>query len=282
MSETEFCQWRLFYPLISRDESIPTDMKSMIHPYTLKTKLSMLSISDEKHISQSFVTDVYISLGLTDITLKLQNTDKSSPNKIEIEIRNRHKESSPSVIEHWSRYELRSPRLELPEKILSRLDPPLIEQINKHLQRLVQEPNLDHRVEFPCVQLQKTTSLWQMDDSDRQIEETDLHLFIHDRFSPEKRTDYLYVPDRWRTIAIRTSDQHQLSKTLTTLQLDDDKDLLDYFSLLISQTSWNSFHAHQQQQASALSPEKAYMNLLTMSYAAFIELIQRIHSDRTI
>jgi len=67
-------------------------------------------------------------------------------------------------------------------------------------------------------------------------------------------------------------------KTLTTLQIEDDKDLLDYFSFLISQTHFNSISTQHQQQ---LSSKKGYMNLLTMNYAAFIELIQRIYINQT-
>ncbi len=40
-------------------------------------------------------------------------------------------------------------------------------------------------------------------------------------------------------------------KTLTTLQIEDDKDLLDYFSFLIAQTHFNSISTQHQQQLSS-------------------------------
>ncbi|CAF2524113.1 unnamed protein product [Rotaria sp. Silwood2] len=121
-----------------------------------------------------------------------------------------------------------------------------------------------------------------MDDSDRKIEESDIYLMINDNVSSSKeKNDSFYIPKYWRTISIQTSDYDKLIKTLITLQIEDDKDLLDYFSFLISQTCFNSFPSqHQQQLYTTISTEKAYMNLLTMSYASFIELIQRIHRNQ--
>ena len=118
-----------------------------------------------------------------------------------------------------------------------------------------------------------------MDDSDRQIEESDVCLMINKDLSKEQNDDVFYIPKYWRTISIQTGDIDKLLKTLTTLQIEDDKDLLDYFSFLISQTRFNSFST--QHLFPNLSSEKAYMNLLTMSYAAFIELIQRIYINQT-
>jgi len=117
-----------------------------------------------------------------------------------------------------------------------------------------------------------------MDDSDRYIEESDICLMINNHLSKEQNENF-YIPKSWRTISIQTGDHDKLVKTLTTLQIQDDKDLLDYFSFLISQTRLNSFS--KQQLFPTISSEKAYMNLLTMSYAAFIELIQRIHINQT-
>jgi hypothetical protein len=124
--------------------------------------------------------------------------------------------------------------------------------------------------------------IWQIVDTDLQIEESNIYLMINDDDSSKGKNEDFYIPKHWQTISIHTGDNDKLLKTLITLQIEDDKDLLDYFSFLISQTRLNSFSTqHQQQLFPALSPEKAYMNLLTMSYAEFIELIQRIHRNQT-
>jgi hypothetical protein len=280
MSETEFYEWRLFYPLIDPNENMRTDTQIVIQPFSLMSKLNMLAISDEKHSHQSLSTDIYIPLGTDDVVLKIFDIEKLSSCKIDIEIRNRHNESS--LIQHWSRYELKSARFDLPDRLVNRLDPLLIEHIKTYVQRIVHESHFDEcRFDFFCIQLQKIITIWQMDESDRQIEQTDIQLNIHNPLLKDASVEYFHVPNRWRTIAIQTNDHNQLFKTLTTLQIDDDKNLLDYFSFLISQTRFNSFRVHHREQVlSKLSSEKAYVNLLTMSYAAFIELLQGIHIDQ--
>jgi hypothetical protein len=241
----------------------------------------MLSIIDEKYSSKSSYIDIYYPLGNADVCLKLHDVEKLNNFKIEIEIRNRHKEQASSLIQHWSIYEIKYPRVDLPDKILSRLDKMTIETINKYLQIIANEENLFNRFDLSFIKIQKNITIWQMDDSDRKIEETNIYLMINDDLSKVKN-DVFYVPKQWRTISIQTGDHDKLFKTLTTLQIEDDKDLLDYFSLLLSQTRFNTFSTqHQQQLFPTLSPEKAYMNLLTMSYAAFIELIQRIHINQS-
>lgn len=270
MSETEFYQWRLFYPLISSDEKTP---------FTLRTKLKMLLIQDEKHSNRFYSRDFYLPLINGDVALKFSSIDDVSHLKIDLEIRNRQNEISSSNIEHWSRYELKSPKFDLTDKVLARLDSILIEQIQEFLQRFVQEPTIDDR----CIELEKNSEIWSMDETDRQIEETDFNLKMFDQTLSTLNSSELNVPSEWRTIAIQTSDHHQLTKTLTTLQIDDDKDLFDYLTFLLSQTRFRqSFYSENEENEPnssllRLSSEKIYMNLLTMSYASFIELIRRMH-----
>lgn len=259
MSEKEFYQWRLFYPFLPNDQEHPA--------FSLKSKLKMLSITDEKPAQEYFITDLYFPLENSDIALKLH-----SINQIELHVRNRHREIA-SPIEHWSQFELKSSRFDLPEKILSRIDRTLIERIEQYLHQMpitdaIRSPS---SLPFSAIELQKSSTIWQMDDSDRQIEQSDLHLIIHDCHAKEK---HLHIPEQWRTIAIQTSDHQQLCKTLTTFQLEEDKDLLDYFSLLIAQSDWNRW------RTSDLSSAKAYVNLFRMSECAFIELIRAIHFDQ--
>jgi len=275
MSEKEYFEWRLFYPLPSNDETIQSENNIVITPFTLITKLNILTTINEKHSRQSSHVDIYYPLENSDVCLKLHDIEKLNNSKIEIEIRNRHKEQQSSVIQNWSIYEIKYPRIDLPDKILSRLDQLTIEKITKYLQIIINEEN---RLDLSFIKIQKTITQWQMDDSDRYIEESDICLMINNHLSKEQNESF-YIPKSWRTISIQTGDHDKLVKTLTTLQIQDDKDLLDYFSFLISQTRLNSFS--KQQLFPPISSEKAYMNLLTMSYAAFIELIQRIHINQT-
>ncbi|CAF1235211.1 unnamed protein product [Adineta ricciae] len=234
----------------------------------------MLAIIDEKHSKQSSIVDVYYPLESMDICLKVHYLEKSNPCKIEIEIRNRQREQSLTSVQHWSIFQMKFPQVNLPDKILTRLDEITSEKISKYLQMIVNEEY--NRLEY--IQIEKTSTVWQMDDSDRELEQSDIQLTLMKGNEPN---EVFYIPKYWRTIAIQTGDYEKLVKTLTTLQIEDNRDLLDYFSYLISQTRLNSFSLQNQQQLgnSNLSSEKAYMNLLTMSYAAFIELIQRIQKN---
>ena len=281
MSEEENFQWRLFYPLTSNDEYIRTEKHFLITPFTLITKLTMLSIVDERYSSKSSCIDIYYPLGNTDVCLKIHDVEKLNNFKIEIEIRNRHKEQPSSLIQHWSIYEIKYPHTDLPDKIVSRLDKITIEKIIKYLQIITNNKNFLNRLDLSFIKLRKNITIWRMDGSDRKIEETDVYLMINDDLSKEQNNMF-YIPKYWRTISIQTADHDKLLKILATFQIDDDKDLLDYFSFLISQTRFNSFSTqHQQQLFPNLSPEKAYMNLLTMSYPSLIELIQRIHINQS-
>ncbi|UJR36546.1 hypothetical protein I4U23_029266 [Adineta vaga] len=275
MFEKEYFEWRLFYPLTSNDMNIQSEKTFSISPFTLITKLNMLSVVDEKHSKQITYVDHYYPLETTDVCLKIHYLEKLTPYKIEIEIRNHHKEHPSTFIQHWSIYEMKYPRIDLPDKILTRLDQITSDKITKYLQMISNEKNLLDRI-----QVEKTSTIWQMDDSDREIEESDLHLMIENDSRKENK-ELFYIPKFWRTIAIQTGDYEKLFKTLTTLQIEDDKDLLNYFSFLISQTRFHTFSLQNQQQLvnSNLSSEKTYMNLLTMSYAGFIGLIQRIHEN---
>ncbi|CAF0810478.1 unnamed protein product [Rotaria sp. Silwood1] len=282
MPEDEYFEWRLFYPLTSNDENIQNDIKNLsIVPFKLNTKLNILSITEDKYSHQSSYIDIYYLLGNTDVCLKLHDIDKLNNFKIDIEIRNRHKEQQSSLIQHWSIYEIKYPHMDLPDKILSRLDQLTIEKITKYLQIIINKENLLTQTDISFIQIKKHITTWHMDDSDRKIEESDIYLMINDNISSKEKNDTFYIPKYWRTISIQTSDYDKLVKTLITLQIEDDKDLLDYFSFLISQTCFNSFPSqHQQQLFPTISTEKAYINLLTMSYAAFIELIQHIHRNQ--
>ncbi|CAF1490393.1 unnamed protein product [Rotaria magnacalcarata] len=283
MAEEEYFEWRLFFPLTSNDENIQTEIKTnTIVPFTVNTKLNMLSIAEEKYSHRSSFIDIYYLLQNADVCLKVHDIAKLNSLKIEIEIRNRHKEQPPSLIQHWSIYEIKYPRSELPDKILNRLDRTTIEKINEYLQMFIDKDNLVTRTDLSFIQIRKTMTTWHMNDSDRKIDETDIYITINDNVLEKEKNNSFYIPKHWRTLSIQTSDYDQLIKTLTTLQIEDDKDLLDYFSLLTSQTCFNSFPSqHQQQLLPIISAEKAYLNLLTMSYAAFIELIQRIHRNQT-
>ncbi|CAF0776815.1 unnamed protein product [Rotaria sordida] len=284
MSEEEYFEWRLFYPLTSNDENNQTDIKNFsIVPFKLNTKLNILSITEEKYSHQSSYIDIYFLLTNTDVCLKIHDIDQLNNFKINIEIRNHHKEQQSSLIQHWSIYEIKYPHLDLPDKILSRLDQLTINKIMKYLQIIINKENLLTRTDISFIQIKKHMTTWQMDDSDRKIDESDIYLIFNDNIlSKEKNDSFYYIPKYWRTISVQTRDYDKLVKTLITLQIEDDKDLLDYFSYLISQTCFNSFPSqHQQQLYPTISTEKAYMNLLTMSYASFIELIQRIHRNQT-
>ncbi|CAF3470085.1 unnamed protein product [Rotaria socialis] len=283
MAEEEYFEWRLFFPLTSNDENIETEIKTnTMVPFTVNTKLNMLSIAEEKYSHNSSFIDIYYLLQNTDVCLKVHDIAKLNSLKIEIEIRNRHKEQPPSLIQHWSIYEIKYPRSELPDKILNRLDRATIEKINEYLQMFTDRDRLLARTDLSFIQIRKTMTTWHMNDSDRKIDETDIYLMINDNVLEKEKNDSFYIPKHWRTLSIQTSDYDQLIKTLTTLQIEDDKDLIDYFSFLTSQTCFNSFPSqHQQQLLPTISAEKAYLNLLTMSYAAFIELIQRIHRNQT-
>ena len=279
MLETDFCQWRLFYPLISNDdENVRTASNPFVVPYTLTTKLNLLSVSAEKHARHSSSTAVYVPLGTADLVLRVQTIDKLANGKVELEMRNRQKEAASPLIEHWSIYELKHPRLELPDKVRSRVDPLTIDRIDRYLRLMHDEQNLFDRDDVACVRIESVATIWQMDDSDRQIEQADLTVIMNERASSHGCS---YVPQHWRTIAVQSPDTNQLVKILTTLQIDDDKDLFDYFSLLIAQARLHSFSPSQSSTTlTTLAPEKAFVNLLTMSYAAFIELIQSIHVDQ--
>ncbi|CAF1080089.1 unnamed protein product [Adineta steineri] len=280
MSETEYYVWRLFYPLTLNDADTQSEKNTLITPFTLNTKLNMLSIINEKHSHQSSSIDLYYPLENTDVCLKIYDIEKLNNFKIEIEIRNRHKEQqSSSLIQHWSIYEIKHSRIDLPDKILNRLDQITIEKLTKYLQIIINDENFLNRSDLSFIKIQKNITRWQMDDSDREIEESDICLLINNN-----KNDSFYIPTYWRTISIQTGDYDKLLKTLITLQIEDDKDLLDYFTYLISQTHFNSFSIQYQQQQqqliSTLSSEKIYMNLLTMSYASFIELIQHIYVNQ--
>ena len=146
MSEKEYFQWRLFYPLTSNDENIQSEKNTVITPFTLITKLNMLSVINEKHSRQSSYIDIYYPLENTDVCLKIHDIEKLNNFKIEIEIRNRHKEQpEASFIQYWSIYEIKYPRSDLPDKILSRLDQLTIEKITKFLQIIINEENLFDR-----------------------------------------------------------------------------------------------------------------------------------------
>ncbi|CAF0734487.1 unnamed protein product [Adineta steineri] len=280
MSEKEYYVWRLFYPLTLNDADTQSEKNTLITPFTLNTKLNMLSIINEKHSHQSSSIDLYYPLENTDVCLKIYDIEKLNNFKIEIEIRNRHKEQqSSSLIQHWSIYEIKHSRIDLPDKILNRLDQITIEKLTKYLQIIINDENFLNRSDLSFIKIQKNITRWQMDDSDREIEESDICLLINNN-----KNDSFYIPTYWRTISIQTGDYDKLLKTLITLQIEDDKDLLDYFTYLISQTHFNSFSIQYQQQQqqliSTLSSEKIYMNLLTMSYASFIELIQHIYVNQ--
>ena len=238
----------------------------------------MLSVSDDKHSHHSSSTAVYVPLGTADLVLRVQEIDKLANGKVELEMRHRHKEASSPLIEHWSIHELKHPRLELPDKVRSRLDPLTIDRVDRYLRLVHDEQNLFDRDDVACVRIASTATIWQMDDSDRQIEQADLTVIMNERASSSDGCCSSYVPQHWRTLAIQSADTNQLVKILTTLQIDDDKDLFDYFSLLIAQTRLHSFSTSPS--LTTLAPEKAFVNLLTMSYAAFIELIQGIHVDQ--
>ncbi len=94
---------------------------------------------------------------------------------------------------------------------------------------------------------------------------------INDQLSIDKNEPF-YIPKYCRTISIQSRNNNKLSKTLTTLKIEDDKDVLDQFSFLIFQTHFNKFSNQQQQLFPKISSEKAYINLLTMNYTTFIEL----------
>lgn len=281
MSDAEYFEWRLLYPLTSNDENLRKEVKNeSVVPFTLNAKLNMLFTPEEKRSNQSSYIDIYCILENTDVCLKLHDIDQLNNFKIELEIRNHHKEQPTSLIQHWSKYEIKYPRLELPDKVIGRLDPVTVEKINKYLHIINDKGEMLNYTDLYSVRLEKLITTCYMTDSDRKIEECDVCLIINDNLRSKNKNESYYIPKYWRTISIQTSDHDKLVKTLTTLQLDDDKDLLDYFSFLISQTCFNSFPPnHQQQLFPTISPEKSYLHLLTMSYAAFIELIQRIHQN---
>ncbi len=98
MSEKEYFEWRLFYPLPSNDETIQSENNIVITPFTLITKLNILTTINEKHSRQSSHVDIYYPLENADVCLKLHDIEKLNNSKIEIEIRNRHKEQQSSVL----------------------------------------------------------------------------------------------------------------------------------------------------------------------------------------
>lgn len=283
MSDAEYFEWRLFYPLATKDINGSSEKHLSMLPYTLNTKLNMFSITEDKHRQHSSYIDMYYILDSTDVCLKIHNIDKLNNFKIEIEIRNRNKEQQESsLIQYWTVYEVKTPYIDLPEKILNQLNQSTIKKIDRYLQRLINNESNHQLIEMTCIHVKKDVTIWQMDDSDRKIEESDIYLMMDDA-SYKAQNDRFSIPKYWRTLSIQTSDYDRLVKTLTALQIEDDKDLLDYFSFLISQTCFNSFSTQHQQQllSGTISTEKSYINLLTMSYISFIELMKRIQQNQT-
>lgn len=252
MSESEFYQWRLFFPLIFTEEK-----KS----FSLRNKLNFVSIENENLQEKISVKEFYFLLSSGDATLKIRPADLL---EIEIEIRNRNRPTSISRVESWSRFQLKPPRFELSEQIRARLDRSFVERIEKFIENFLQREKRDELSSI--IEFDKSISLWRNDENDRIIEQTDFTLSVNNRTFDES-----VLPKNWRTIAVRTSDQQQLNKTLTTLQIDDDKDLFDYFSFLVCQTRFHSTNPDK-----SLPSTRTFMDLLTISYASFIELIQRL------